>query len=166
MCWRTRPGGTIVTDSVTSSGLKTFLEQTLGGVHCRFKRGYKNVINEAQRLCASGVNAPLAIETSGHAALKDNYFLDDGAYLVTRIIIKAAQLRREGRTLEDLIAALEEPAESVELRFNILESDFKAYGLQVLERLEAYARRQGWRWRRTAGRACAPRWGTAGCCCA
>ena len=73
------PGGTIVTDSVTSSGLKTFLEQTLGGVHCRFKRGYKNVINEAQRLCASGVNAPLAIETSGHAALKDNYFLDDGA---------------------------------------------------------------------------------------
>ena len=125
-------------------GLKTFLEQTLGGVHCRFKRGYKNVINEAQRLCASGVNAPLAIETSGHAALKDNYFLDDGAYLVTRIIIKAAQLRREGRTLEDLIAALEEPAESVELRFNILESDFKAYGLQVLERLEAYARRQGW----------------------
>ena len=138
------PGGTIVTDSVTSSGLKTFLEQTLGGVHCRFKRGYKNVINEAQRLCASGVNAPLAIETSGHAALKDNYFLDDGAYLVTRIIIKAAQLRREGRTLEDLIAALEEPAESVELRFNILESDFKAYGLQVLERLEAYARRQGW----------------------
>ena len=64
------PGGTIVTDSVTSSGLKTFLEQTLGGVHCRFKRGYKNVINEAQRLCAAGVCAPLAIETSGHAALR------------------------------------------------------------------------------------------------
>lgn len=35
------PGGTIVTDSVTSSGLKTFLEQTLGGVHCRFKRAIK-----------------------------------------------------------------------------------------------------------------------------
>ena len=32
----------------------------------------------------------------------------------------------------------------MEIRFNILESDFKTYGLQVLERLEAYARRQGW----------------------
>ncbi|MBQ9963736.1 MAG: phosphomannomutase/phosphoglucomutase, partial [Clostridia bacterium] len=68
-------GGTIVTDSITSTGLKTFIEQTLGGVHCRFKRGYKNVINEALRLNELGINAPLAIETSGHAALRDNYFL-------------------------------------------------------------------------------------------
>ena len=59
------------------------------------KRGYKNVINEAVRLNNEGVNCPLAIETSGHAALRENYFLDDGAYLVTKIIIKAAQLRRE-----------------------------------------------------------------------
>lgn len=34
-------GGTVVTDSITSSGLKEFIENTLGGVHCRFKRGYK-----------------------------------------------------------------------------------------------------------------------------
>ena len=105
------PGGTIVTDSITSTGLKTFIEQELGGHHWRFKRGYKNVINEAIRLGNDGVNAPLAIETSGHAALIDNYFLDDGAYLVTRIIIKAAQLRKEGKTLDSLIAALQEPAE-------------------------------------------------------
>lgn len=138
------PGGTIVTDSVTSSGLKTFIEQELGGVHCRFKRGYKNVINEALRLNKAGVHAPLAIETSGHAALEENYFLDDGAYLITKILIKAAQLRREGRRLEDLIAALEEPAESVELRFPIRESDFAAYGQEVLRRLEAYAQAKGW----------------------
>lgn len=100
------PGGTVVTDSVTSRGLKEFIEKTLGGRHHRFKRGYKNVIDEGLRLNAAGENCPLAIETSGHAALRENYFLDDGAYLATRLIIRAAQLRREGRTLNDLIAAL------------------------------------------------------------
>lgn len=137
-------GGTIVTDSITSTGLKYFIEQVLGGVHCRFKRGYKNVINESLRLNAEGVNSPLAIETSGHAALRENYFLDDGAYLVTKIIIKAVNLRREGKSLEDLIAALPEPAESKEFRYAILEPQFKEYGLQVLADLEAYAAEQGW----------------------
>ena len=58
-------GGTVVTDSITSDGLKEYLETTLGGKHHRFKRGYKNVINEAVRLNQEGVNCPLAIETSG-----------------------------------------------------------------------------------------------------
>ncbi len=137
-------GGTIVTDSITSDGLKQFIEQTLGGVHCRFKRGYKNVINESLRLNREGINSPLAIETSGHAALRDNYFLDDGAYLVTRIIMKAVQLRAQGKTLDDLIAALPEPAEGRELRFNITEPAFRAYGEQVLAELEAYAMANGW----------------------
>lgn len=137
-------GGTIVTDSITSSGLKTFIEKELGGVHCRFKRGYKNVINEAIRLNKEGINCPLAIETSGHAALRENYFLDDGAYLVTKIIIKAAQLRAQGKSLDSLIAALAEPAEGVELRFHIEEEDFRACGNAVLEGLEAYAREKGW----------------------
>ncbi|KAL8538594.1 hypothetical protein ACS0TY_000565 [Phlomoides rotata] len=44
------PGTTIVTDSVTSDGLTTFIEKKLGGRHHRFKRGYKNVIDEAIRL--------------------------------------------------------------------------------------------------------------------
>lgn len=140
----TAPGGTVVTDSVTSSGLKTFIEQELGGVHCRFKRGYKNVINEAIRRCEAGEDAPLAIETSGHAAFRENYFLDDGAYLITRILIKAAQLRREGKTIADLLAGLNEPAEGVELRFGITSPDFRTYGMQVLEGLEAYATEQGW----------------------
>lgn len=41
------PGGTAVTDSITSTGLRAFIEKTLGGKHRRFKRGYRNVINEA-----------------------------------------------------------------------------------------------------------------------
>ncbi|KAL7241823.1 hypothetical protein ACSBR1_014414 [Camellia fascicularis] len=44
------PGTTIVTDSVISDGLTTFIEKKLGGKHHRFKRGYKNVIDEAIRL--------------------------------------------------------------------------------------------------------------------
>ncbi|MBQ4617796.1 MAG: phosphomannomutase/phosphoglucomutase, partial [Clostridia bacterium] len=75
----------------------------------------------------------------------ENYFLDDGAYLITRILIKAACLRREGKTLADLIAPLKEPVEGKELRFNIKESDFRTYGNAVLEKLEAFAKENGWR---------------------
>ena len=50
------PGTVIVTDSVTSTGLKYWIEEKLGGVHHRFKRGYKNVINESIRLNSEGGN--------------------------------------------------------------------------------------------------------------
>ena len=134
-------GGTIVTDSVTSAGLKKFIEEDLGGKHHRFKRGYKNVINEAKRLNRDEcVNSPLAIETSGHAAMRENYFLDDGAYLVTKIIITAAKLRREGRTLESLIENLKQPVEAEEYRVKILDPDFKAYGQKVLEEFDSWLR--------------------------
>lgn len=139
------PGGTVVTDSITSSGLKEYIEKTLGGKHRRFKRGYRNVINEAIRLNGEGVNCPLAIETSGHAAMKENYFLDDGAYLVTKIIIKSAQLRAQGKTLEDLLEPLKEPAEALELRFPIPAEDFRKVGQGVIAGLMDYAGKQpGW----------------------
>lgn len=138
-------GGTIVTDSTTSAGLKEFIEDDLGGVHHRFKRGYKNVINEAIRLNSEGINCPLAIETSGHAAMRENYFLDDGAYLCTKLIIKMAQLKKEGKSIESLIENLKEPVESREIRFKITEKDFKACGNRILENLEAYAKEHnGW----------------------
>lgn len=138
-------GGTVVTDSITSSGLKEFIENTLGGQHYRYRRGYKNVIDKALELNAQGINCPLAIETSGHAAMKENYFLDDGAYLCTKIIIKAAQLRKEGKELDELTAPLKEPVESKEVRFKILESDFRACGEKIINDLTAYAMAQnGW----------------------
>ena len=135
-------GGTVVTDSITSSGLKTFIEDTLGGKHLRFKRGYKNVINEAVAQNEKGVNCPLAIETSGHAAMRENYFLDDGAYLVTKIIIKMAKLRREGKTLDSVIKALAEPVESKEIRIKITEKDFRACGEKTIKALFDYAKKQ------------------------
>ena len=103
----------IVTDSITSSGLKQFIENDLGGKHYRYRRGYKNVIDKALELNAQGINCPLAIETSGHAAMRENYFLDDGAYLCTKIIIKAAQMRKEGKELDELTASLKEPLEKI-----------------------------------------------------
>lgn len=139
------PGATIVTDSVTSDGLHEFIEDHLSGKHHRFKRGYKNVINEAIRLESDGIVCPLAIETSGHAALKENYFLDDGAYLITKIIILLARLRKEGKSLSELISELKEPEEEKELRFRILCDDFKAYGEKVISDLFDYAKAQtGW----------------------
>lgn len=137
--------GVVVTDSVTSDGLHDFIENKLSGRHHRFKRGYKNVINEAIRLNNEGISCPLAIETSGHAALRENYFLDDGAYLMTKIIILSAKLRRKGQTLSDVISDLREPLEEKEIRIRILKDDFKTYGESVINALYAYADgREGW----------------------
>ena len=141
---REHPGTTIVTDSITSTGLAKFIEEK-GGVHHRFKRGYRNVINESIRLNGLGQDSQLAIETSGHGAFKENYFLDDGAYIVTKLLIELARGKKEGYTLSSLIDTLEEPAESLEFRMNILEEDFKAYGQGVIDALNAYAAKQpGW----------------------
>ena len=138
-------GGTVVTDSITSSGLKEFIENTLGGKHYRYRRGYKNVIDKALELNAQGINCPLAIETSGHAAMRENYFLDDGAYLCTKIIIKMAQLRKEGKELDELTSALKEPVESKEIRFKITEKDFRTCGEKIIADLTEYAEKQdGW----------------------
>ena len=141
---REYPGTTIVTDSITSTGLAKFIEEK-GGVHHRFKRGYRNVINESIRLNGLDQDSQLAIETSGHGAFKENYFLDDGAYIVTKLLIELARGKKEGYTLESMIASLEEPAESVEFRMNIKLDDFKAYGQQVIDELTGYvATKEGW----------------------
>lgn len=141
---REHPGTTIVTDSITSTGLGEFIAAK-GGIHHRFKRGYRNVINESIRLNSLGQDSQLAIETSGHGAFQENYFLDDGAYIVTKLLIELARGKKEGYTLESLIADLAEPAESVEFRMNILLDDFKPYGQQVIDELTAYAATQpGW----------------------
>ncbi len=138
-------GGTIVTDSITSSGLKEFIEKDLGGKHYRYRRGYKNVIDKGLELNALGVNCPLAIETSGHAAMRENYFLDDGAYLCTKIIIKMAQLSKEGKKIENITANLKEAAEETEIRFAITEKHFRVCGEKIIEDLINYAKNtEGW----------------------
>ncbi len=130
-------GGTIVTDSVTSDGLKSFIEDHLHGVHYRYRRGYRSVIDKARELCAAGINCPLAIETSGHAALRENFFLDDGAYLVTKIVIELAR----GRDIKKMLEPLEMPAESAEYRISITVPYFRVYGMRVIDEMTAFAKK-------------------------
>ena len=132
------PGSTIVTDSVTSDGLAEFIIQH-GGKHHRFKRGYKNVIDEGIRLNKSGEECWLAIETSGHCALRENFFLDDGAFLVAKLIVQAARMRKDGKELQDLISSLRQPAESVEVRFKVNADDVAEYSQAVLDRVSTVA---------------------------
>lgn len=142
------PGTTIVTDSVTSDGLTEFIEKKLGGKHHRFKRGYKNVIDEAICLNSIGVESHLAIETSGHGALKENHWLDDGAYLMVKVLNKLASARASGigggsKVLTDLVEGLHEAAVAVELRLKINQNhedlqggSFREYGEALLKHLE------------------------------
>ncbi len=134
------PGTTIVTDSVTSTGLAAFIKAH-GGVHRRFKRGYRNVIDEAIRLNREGVDCQLAIETSGHGAWKENYFLDDGAYLMVKLLVELGK----GRKIADMIKDLKEPAESTELRFPVTASDVQSNGDRVLALVRQEApKHPGW----------------------
>jgi phosphomannomutase len=136
---REQPGSTIVTDSITSDGVTKFIEQDLQGIHHRFKRGYKNVIDESIRLNNAGQASWLAMETSGHAALKENHFLDDGAYLISKLLGELAKAQLVGRSLPDLIANLQEPAESAEFRIKIGVADFKTYGQEIIAQLQDFA---------------------------
>lgn len=139
------PGTTIVTDSVTSDGLHDFIVAH-GGKHKRFKRGYRNVIDESIRLNNEGCDSQLAIETSGHGAFKENYFLDDGAYLMVKLLIEMGK----GKKLEDMIADLSEPVESDEIRFPVLSEkidggDLQSNGDRILKLLEESAGTiEGW----------------------
>ena len=137
------PGGTIVTDSVTSDRLTRFIEG-IGMKHHRYMRGYKNVINESIRLNKEGVVSPLAIETSGHGALSENYFLDDGAYMAVKLLIALAKAASENKVLASFIEKLEKGFEEREYRFKIQGDDFKSYGKDALNTFEERAKASGY----------------------
>lgn len=133
-------GATIVTDSVTTEGLREFIEAH-GGVQKRYMRGYRNVIDEAKRLNDEGTDAPLAIESSGHAAFSEHYFLDDGAYFAAKILITLSNLRRRGMDLTDLIADLRSPLEEADIRLKLTGDDWRATADTVISRLTAVSER-------------------------
>lgn len=137
------PGSTIVTDSVTSDRLTYFLENMLHLKHLRYMRGYKNVINKQKELNKKGISCPLAMETSGHGALKENYYLDDGAYLAVKMIVALAKAKKSGKTLESLIEKLPPLVEEGEYRFKIAGDTFKEYGASVLEAFKNRAKKAG-----------------------
>lgn len=138
---REYPGSTIVTDSVTSNGLKRFIEK-LGGKHYRYRKGYKNVIDKGIELNDDGVETQLAIETSGHGAMKENYFLDDGAYLAVKIIIEMVRMRLAGdeRGIGGLLDGLQTPREEHEFRLEFRDRDgFQEYGKRCVQAFAEFA---------------------------
>ena len=72
------------------------------------------------------------METSGHGALKDNYYLDDGSFLAVKLIVALAKAKKENKKIEDLISELPPAGVEGEYRFKIKTEDFKAYGKEVL----------------------------------
>ncbi|KAI7736515.1 hypothetical protein M8C21_003515 [Ambrosia artemisiifolia] len=135
------PGSTIVTDARTSMALTRFITDR-GGHHCLYRVGYRNVIDKGVQLNEDGVDAHLMMETSGHGALKENYFLDDGAYMVVKIIIEMVRMKLEGSNegIGSLIKDLEDPLESVELRMDILSEPkhAKAQAIEIIETFKTY----------------------------
>ena len=131
------PGTSIVTNSPTSDHLKVFIEN-LGGHQIRYISGYRNVINRAIAANEAGVDCQLAIETSGHAAFKENYFLDDGTYAAAKILMLLPALAEKGQTVDDLIADLKQPAETQEVRFKLETANFKELGRKIISDIEHY----------------------------
>ncbi|KAK4538792.1 hypothetical protein CDCA_CDCA20G4817 [Cyanidium caldarium] len=148
---RDHPGATILTDSVTSNGLATFIESR-GGRHFRYRKGYKNVIDKAMELNDAGIDCPLAIETSGHGALRENYMLDDGAYLAVKIISELVRQRLRGNTggLSAMLADLPEPREASEFRLRLPLDRYKQEGARIVQAfhdwvVDGNAAPPGWR---------------------
>ena len=58
---------------------------------------------------------------SGHGAMKENYFLDDGTYSASQIIVEMVRRRTEGHgdLTEELLSELKEPAEAHEFRLKL-----------------------------------------------
>lgn len=133
------PHTSIVTNSPTSDHLKTFIE-SLGGKQVRYISGYRNVINKAITLNQEGIDCQLAIETSGHAAFKENYFLDDGAYVIAKILMLLPQLTAEQKTLDELMADLKQPAETKEIRF-LIKEDPRVNGQKVIDSFQSFTKK-------------------------
>lgn len=132
------PQTRIVTNSPTTNHLKVFIE-SLGGKQVRYISGYRNVINKAIELNEQGFDTQLAIETSGHAAFKENYFLDDGAYVIAKILMLLPKLKAANQTLDDLITELKQPVETKEVRFKLESENYRQLGEQVISDLANYS---------------------------
>lgn len=80
---------------------------------------------------------------SGHAAFRENGFLDDGLYLATRLACEALLRKREGETLGSLIQELSEPVERAEIRLGVLTEDMRQAAQSVTETILSHTLEDG-----------------------
>ena len=124
--------GTIVTDPLTSNELTAFIEG-LGGKHLPFSREYGNVIQKATELNQAAEYTPLALDTDGNAAFKENGFFCDGAFLIGKVLISLVQAEKDGKTLTDFIDGLVSAEESIAVEIPFMEEcDFRTLGQQIV----------------------------------
>ena len=73
-------------------------------------------------------NAEVAIETSGHCALKENDYLDDGTYTAVKVIglLAKERIADPTKSLLDLIADLQEQDEVCELRMALFDGSLES----------------------------------------
>eukprot|EP00898_Chlorokybus_atmophyticus_P004939 jgi/Chlat1/5446/Chrsp36S05444 len=134
------PGATIVSDSVVSNGLIKFVAEQ-GGTLLRYRKGYKNIIDKGIELNKQGVDVPLMVETSGHGAMRENYFLDDGAYLALKLVVEMVRrsLAGQGR-IGEAIATMQSPADETEVRLNMIpRPDFQSPGGAIVAAFRDFA---------------------------
>jgi phosphomannomutase len=106
--------------------------------HFRYLRGYANVIGKARELTKSGTaNAEVAIETSGHCAMRENGYVDDGTYTACKVIgllARTASSSGDGRPLLDLISDLNELPFDEEFRIKVTDGSL-ATTTSIFERV-------------------------------
>ena len=124
------PRGTIVTDSVTSSGLAQFIADH--GAVTTASSGATRTSSTRPSAWWPRRDLPHGHGDLGHCALAETTSSTTGAYMVTKLIIFAAQLRAKGRSLEDLLAGLKEPLDAVEIRLNLPLDQFREFGQEAI----------------------------------
>lgn len=78
------------------------------------------MIGKGVELNNQAIQTELMMETSGHGALKENMFLDDGAYMAVKIVIEMVRRHIEGAgSIGDIIKDLKEPLEAKEFRIRV-----------------------------------------------
>lgn len=94
-----KPGATIITDPLVSSVLIETIKGA-GGAALMWKSGHSNIKQKMKE-----VGAPLALETSGHVFIADEYYgYDDGIYTALRMV---ELLSRQGTApLADIMQAV------------------------------------------------------------
>jgi hypothetical protein len=71
-------------------------------------RYWKRAFSECKPVC------------SGHGAMKENYYLDDGTYSASQIVIEMVRSRRDGKSnISDLLKQLKEPQDAHEFRLKL-----------------------------------------------
>jgi phosphomannomutase/phosphoglucomutase len=144
---RRNPGATIVTDSLVSSVLIETIKAA-GGIPLMWKSGHSNIKNKMKE-----VRAPIALETSGHVFIADDYYgYDDGMYTGMRMVELLS--RQHTAPLAEIMAAIPRlhttpqfrpkcPEDKKQAVIQAIAEHFKDYDLNLVDGVRV-TKPEGW----------------------